>query len=211
MPVTSPATAASLASQDAVEALLREVLPPQGAWSDEEYLWLTDRLRRQIELADGRIELLPMPTRAHQILLLFLYRVFHAHVQQAPRHGIVITSGLRMRVRAGKFREPDLLLLRDRADPRNQDRFWLGADLVAEVVSPDDPSRDLVIKRADYAEAGITEYWIVDPRVETVTVLKLAGSDYVEYGVFRRGDTATSALLDGVSVDVTSLFDEAAE
>ena len=155
MPVTSPATAASLASQDAVEALLREVLPPQGAWSDEEYLWLTDRLRRQIELADGRIELLPMPTRAHQILLLFLYRVFHAHVQQAPRHGIVITSGLRMRVRAGKFREPDLLLLRDRADPRNQDRFWLGADLVAEVVSPDDPSRDLVIKRADYAEAGI--------------------------------------------------------
>ena len=116
-----------------------------------------------------------------------------------------------MRVRAGKFREPDLLLLRDRADPRNQDRFWLGADLVAEVVSLDDPSRDLVVKRADYAEAGITEYWIVDPRVETVTILKLAGSDYVERSVFRRGDTATSALLDGVTVDVTALFDEAAE
>ena len=51
----------------------------------------------------------------------------------------------------------------------------------------------------------------VDPRVETVTVLELAGSDYVEHGVFRRGDTATSVLLDGVSVDVTALFDEAAE
>lgn len=202
--------AASADAQDDLHRLLREALPPQGAWSDEEYLWLTDRARRRVELANGRIELLPMPTRAHQILLLFLYRVFHAHVQQAPRPGIVITSGLRMRVRAGKFREPDLLLLRDRADPRNQDRFWLGADLVAEVVSPDDPSRDLVVKRADYAEAGITEYWIVDPRVETVTILKLAGSDYVQHGVFRRGDTATSALLDGVSVDVTALFDEAA-
>ena len=115
-----------------------------------------------------------------------------------------------MRVRAGKFREPDLLLLRDRADPRNQNRFWLGADLVAEVVSPDDPPRDLVVKRGDYAEAGVSEYWIVDPRVETVTVLKLAGSDYVEHGVFARGDMAASALLDGVSVDVTALFDEAA-
>ena len=195
---------------DAVDAL-RGVLPPQGGWSDEEYLWFTDRARRRVELTDGRIELLPMPTCAHQILLLFLYRVFHAHMQKAPRRGVVITSGLRMRVRAGKFREPDLLLLRDRADPRNQDRFWLGADLVAEVVSPDDPPRDLVVKRADYAEARTPEYWIVDPRVETVTVLKLAGNDYVRHGVFDRGDTATSALLDSVAVDVAAFFDGAAE
>ena len=67
---------------------------------------------------------------------------------------------------------------------RNQDRFWLGADVVVEVVSPDDPGRDLVVKRADYAEAAIPEYWIVDPRVETVTVLTLAGGAYVEHGVF---------------------------
>ena len=211
MPLASPATAVSLASQDAVDALLREVLPPQGGWSDEEYLWLTDRAPRRIELADGRLEILPMPTLAHQILLLFLYRAFHAHLQEVVRPGIVVTSGLRMRVRAGKFREPDLLLLLDRSDPRNQDRCWLGADLVAEVVSSDDPPRDLVVKRADYAEARIPEYWIVDPRFETVTVLKLAGSDYVEHGVFARGDPATSALLDGVAVDVTALFDEAAE
>ena len=81
-----------------------------------------------------------------------------------------------MCIRAGKFREPDLAALRDRSDPRNQDRFWLGADMVVEVVSPDDPNRDLVEKRADYAEAGIPEYWIVDPRFESVTVLTLVDS-----------------------------------
>ena len=81
---------------------------------------------------------------------------------------------------------------------------------MAEVVSPDDPPRDLVVKRADYAEAALPEYWIIGPRVETVTVLKLAGANYVEHGVFARGDTATSALLDGLGVDVTALFDEAA-
>ena len=54
---------------------------------------------------------------------------------------------------------------------------------MAEVVSPDDPPRDPVVKRADYAEAAIPEYWIVDPRVETVTVLKLAGRDYTEHGL----------------------------
>ena len=101
-------------------------------------------------------------------------------------------SALRMRIREGKFREPDILLLRDSSDPRYQDRYWLGADLVVEVVSPDDPQRDLVEKRADYAEGGIPEYWIVDPRDETITVLVLRGNAYVEHGVFSRGAAATS-------------------
>jgi Uma2 family endonuclease len=203
------ATTAAATSQDALNAVLGDAMPSQGGWSDEHYLWLTDRTRRLVELTDGRVEVLPMPTERHQIILLFLYRLFYAHLQEPPRDGVVVTSGLRMRVREGKFREPDLLLLRDRSDSRRRNRFWLGADLVAEIVSPDDPARDLVVKRADYAEASVPEYWIVDPDSETVTVLTLAGNAYVGHGVFARGDTATSPLLDGVAVDVTALFDEA--
>ena len=66
-----------------------------------------------------------------------------------------------------------------------------------------------MVKRADYTEASVPEYWIVDPDGETVTVLTLAGDAYVEHGVFARGDAATSALLYGVVVDVNSLFGEA--
>ena len=102
---------------------------------------------------------------------------------------------------------PDILLLRRRSDPRYQDCYWLGADLVAEVVSPDDPDRDLVEKRVDYAEGGIPEYWIVDPRDETITVLTLEGDSYVEHGVFRRGETATSALLEEFAASVAAVFD----
>ena len=203
------ATTAAATSQDALNAVLGDAMPSQGCWSDEHYLWLTDRTRRLIEYTDGRIEVLPVPTESHQLILLFLYRLLYAHVEESPREGVVVTSGLRMRVREGKFREPDLLLLRDRSDPRRRDRFWLGADLVVELVSPDDPARDLFVKRADYAEASIPEYWIVDPANETVAVLTLAGNAYVEHGVFARGDTATSPLLDGVAVDVAALFDEA--
>ena len=87
------------------------------------------------------------------------------------------------------------------------DRYWLGADLVVEVVSPNDPDRDLIEKRADYAEGGIPEYWIVDPRGETITVLALAGETYVERGVFGRGGTAASLLLDGFAADVSAVFD----
>ena len=197
----------STTSPDALHALLREVLPPQGAWSDEEYLWLTDRCNRLVEFTDGHVQELPMPTFTHQAVLAFLYRLFHAHLD--PRGGVVMFAALRMRIREGKFREPDLLLLRNRSDSRCQDRYWLGADLVAEIVSPDDPGRDLIEKRADYAEAGIPEYWIVDPRGETITVLVLDGDAYVEHGVYSTGESAASSLLDGFAADVTAVFDAA--
>lgn len=198
-----PVTAVT--SQEALDAILSDTLPRQGRWSDEEYLWLTDRTRRLIEFTDGRIEELPMPTSTHQAIVAFLYRALYTHL--APRGGAVMFPALRLRIREGKFREPDVLVLRDRADPRYQDRFWLGADLVAEVVSPDRPERDLVDKRADYAEAGIPEYWIADPRHDTVTVLTLAAGGYVEHGVHSRGDTAVSPLLDGFAIDVAAAFD----
>ena len=187
--MAAPAPPAS-ASQDELNAIVCGVLPRQGAWSDEEYLWLTDRSRRLIEFTDGYVQELPMPTFSHQAILAFLYRLFHGWI--GPRGGVVMFSALRLRVREGMFREPDLLLLRDRADPRCQDRYWLGADLVVEVVSPDRPERDLVDKRIDYAEAGIPEYWVVDPRDQTITVLDLRADGYVEHGVHARGAEASS-------------------
>jgi Uma2 family endonuclease len=114
---------------------------------------------------------------------------------------------LRVQLRPGKYREPDLLLVLDQTDPRNQEALWFGADLVMEVVSPDNPERDTRVKRVDYAEGGIPEYWIVNPLSESITVLRLEGTQYVEHGVFRRGDQATSALLPEVAIPVDAVFD----
>ncbi len=192
-------------AQDQVDDLVLEVLPLQGAWDEEQYLWLTDHTNRLVEFTDGYLEVLPMPTDRQQTILLLLYEAFRAHLRSVG--GKVLVAPLRLRVGERKHREPDLLLVRDAGDPRRRDRYWLGADLVAEVVSPDRPERDLVQKREEYAAAGILEYWIVDPRVETITVLRLEGGAYVEHGVFGRGARATSALLAGFAVYVDAVFD----
>ena len=188
-----------------LEDVLLELLPQQGRWSEEQYLWLTDDTNRLIEFTDGEIEVLPMPTDEHQTLSQFLLFAFQSHLH--PLGGVVRYSPLRIRIRPRKFREPDLLLVLDRRDPRRQNRYWLGADLVVEIVSPDKPERDLVDKRFDYAEAGIPEYWIVNPLNQTVTVLSLEGDEYMEHGVFVRGARADSALLPGFAVEVAALFD----
>jgi Uma2 family endonuclease len=51
-----------------------------------------------------------------------------------------------------------------------------------EVVSPDDPGRDLETKRREYAQARIPEYWIIDPRTNEILVLTL-GESGTTYGV----------------------------
>ncbi len=182
-----------------------DLLPLQGLWTEEQYLKLSDQSRRLIEFSDGSIEVLPMPTRRHQVILALLYELFVAHIR--PYGGKVLFAPLRVRIHEGKFREPDLLLLCDAHDPRNQNRYWLGADLVVEIVSPDNPERDTQVKRTEYADAAIPEYWLVDPQAETVTVLWLDGSTYSEHGIFERGTQASSHLLAGFEIDVNTIFD----
>jgi Uma2 family endonuclease len=96
---------------------------------------------------------------------------------------------------------------------RRADEFWTGADLVVEVVSSDDPKRDLEVKRHEYAQAGISVYWIVDPRNATMTVFKLesAGQPYAEVGVYKPGEFAASLLLEGLTLDVAAVFAAANE
>src|SRR5262245_17751478 len=132
-----------MTAQHELDEVLLELLPPQGRWSEEEYLWLTDSANRLLEFTDGDIEVLPMPTDEHQSVSRFLLFAFAAAI--APR-GVIQYSPLRLRIRPRKFREPDLLLLLDARDPRRQNRYWLGADLAVEIVSPDKPERDLVDK-----------------------------------------------------------------
>jgi Uma2 family endonuclease len=180
-----------------------EYLPLQGEWSAREYFALIDR--RGIEFNNGVLEFLPMPTNSHQSVLEFIYEAFKAFVI-AGKFGKSKFSGIRVKLTGGKFREPDILFVLTEHLNWIGEKYWLGADLVMEVVSPGGRKRDLVDKRVDYAAAGISEYWIVDPKMECITVLKLAGKKYVEHGVFKRGERATSVLLNGFDVDVNNVL-----
>ena len=185
---------------------IAQLFPAQGHWSEEEYLALdTNHL---IEFSQGRLEVLPMPTFSHQRLVAFLYRLLSRFVEER-RLGVVMFAPLRIQLWEGKYREPDLVFMTAEHADRLGEQFWRGADLVMEVVSPDDPQRDTLTKRREYAQAGIPEYWIVDPAGASITVLTLRGREYALHGEFVAGETATSVLLDRFTVDVATVFSEA--
>lgn len=179
----------------------------QRFWTEAQYLTLTNHSHRLIEFTDGCIEILPTPTQRHQAISRFLFLALVAAV--GDRGGDVFYAPLRLRIRNGKFREPDIMLVRRAGDPRCRDDYWTGADLVMEVVSPDDPYRDLVEKRIDYAEAQIPEYWIVNPIDDTMTVLVLDDGRFREHGAFRPGAHADSPTVPGILISVEHTFEAA--
>lgn len=188
------------------------LFPAQGAWDSFDYLQLTHGTNRLIEFSDGQIDVLEMPTTAHQLIVAYLLAALQDFVKPAGL-GTVLPAPLRVQIGVNKFREPDLVFLLQEHRDRRGNEFWQGADLVVEVVSdhPKSRERDLRQKPADYAEGRIPEYWIVDPVEESVTVLRLAGDQYVTHGVFSRGEQASSILLDGFTVDVAGVLDAAHE
>ena len=171
------------------------------------YLELTDGTNRRIEFTDGRLEFLPMPTEVHEAIVRFLFlALYRSSIRR--KLGEVYSNGIRLRIRPRKVRLPDIIFLHKDHFHARHNRVWDGADLVMEVVSddPKDHARDYQEKLADYAEAKIAEYWIIDPERQLVIVHRLDGDAYAIDGEFSRGEQATSDLLNGFTIDVEALF-----
>ena len=111
-----------------------ELFPRQGEWTEGDYLSLPET-NRLVELSEGRLVVLPMPTTTHQRIVGKLFRIMSNFVEQ---HGLgeVAIAPLRVRLWAGKFREPDIVFMsREHADRIRED-YWEVPDLVVEVISP---------------------------------------------------------------------------
>ncbi len=185
------------------------LFPPQGEWTEEDFFGIEGSDNRLKELVDGYLEILPMPTAKHQIILIFLFDALRAYLRGINDLGTVLLAPLPVHILPGKIREPDLIYL-DEDRSQRMSNYPDGADLVMEIVSgtDEDRRRDLVTKRKEYARAGIREYWIVDPQSNEVTVLALnrKAKSYREHGIFPAGAIATSKMFAGFQINVAELF-----
>jgi Uma2 family endonuclease len=119
---------------------IARLFPDQGYWSEGDYLTATERTNRLVEFIDGYVEVLPMPKTSQQRILSFLNRALTDFVQ--PRQlGEALFAALRVRLRAGLIREPDIVFMLAQHTGRIGEDFWDSADLVMEIVSDDPGSR----------------------------------------------------------------------
>lgn len=184
---------------------IAELFPPQGQWSEDEYLGVSDRSNRLIELSNGKLEVLEMPTDPHQYTvgeLLFRLKLF----LQAHPLGEVRVAPLPVRLWPGKFREPDVMYLSGAHLDRITPEYWGVPDLVIEVHSPGSLNRDKRIKYHEYAQAGIPEYWMVDVEAKTIDVYRLNQTAYELQRHYAQSETLTSEQLPGFELNLTDVF-----
>jgi len=181
-----------------------QLWPSQGEWTERDYFALPDT-NRFVELSEGELIMPPHPTHTHQLIVLGLATVMRAFVQRKDL-GIVQIAPLPVRLWPGKIREPDILFVaREHAD-RIGEQIYGPPDLVVEVLSPATQRTDRQEKATEYAQAGVREYWIVDPEARTIEVFVLREGRYRLLGKWSEGETARSELLEGFEVAERDIF-----
>lgn len=126
------------------------------------------------ELVDGVLVEEEMATAPHELVVVFLVRLFG---WVDDRGGFTMGSEYKYGVAPKRGRKPDLsVFLPGSTTPRASDRFGATPpDIAVEVITarPRDARRDRVEKTADYARFGIRWYWLVDPAVRSFEILEL--------------------------------------
>ncbi|MFQ6058661.1 MAG: Uma2 family endonuclease, partial [Anaerolineae bacterium] len=172
-----------------------QLWPPQGEWTEEEYFALPDT-NRIVELSEGELIMPPLPTFTHQAVVGNLYRALHSLVTERDL-GVVQMAPLPVRLWPEKIREPDVLFISREHFNRIGEQVCGVPDLIVEVISASTSKPDRVEKFAEYARAGVNEYWIVDPEREVVEVYVLRKGTYEPQGLWKPGQRARSELLEG--------------
>ncbi len=181
------------------EALPVKVQPVNTRMSYEKYLsWAGED--RFSEWVDGEVIVFMPAKTVHQTLLGFLNRLLGLFVELFQLGSIQVTP-FEMRLRKVRAsREPDILFVATaNIGQLTPERLDGPADLVIEIVSDDSVQRDRRDKYLEYAEAGVKEYWIIDPRPQKHRADFYILNEQGQYELFATEDDekVSSAVLTG--------------
>ena len=146
-------------------------LPKQHTYTSEDYWNLPDGERA--ELIDGQLYNTAPPSRIHQKLVSELTQTIGSHIKSKSGSCEVYPAPFAVNLNADDktYVEPDIAVICDKN--KLTDRGCSGApDLVIEIVSPSSRKMDYSTKNALYSDAGVREYWIVDPAKERTTIYR---------------------------------------
>ena len=166
-----------------------------------------------VEVIDRKIYTMSTPNRMHQFLVAKLLIRIGNHIEKkrGKCHVYPAPFGVRLFADDETWVEPDILVIckKDIMTDRGCD----GApDLIVEIVSPNNMFHDYVTKLVKYQQAGVHEYWIVDPINERITLYHFQES--VQKADYTYEDTIPSKVLEGFEIRVADFigeYDEAEE
>jgi len=176
----------------------------QGEYTLEDYLALPDE--RRVELIDGVIYDMSAPTGYHQLIAGRLYTMIAEWINGRQGKCMPFISPVDVQLDCDNrtIVQPDVLILCDKGK-YTPARIIGAPDFVVEVLSKSTRSKDIFIKLYKYKNAGVREYWMVDPDKKVVMVWCFEKEDYAVYS-FR--DQIPVGIYDGELVIDFAVIDD---
>jgi Uma2 family endonuclease len=180
--------------------------PQQGEWTYSHYLAIPDDGQRY-EIIDGVLYMLPWPNVYHQAASGMISTYLCIHVD-FPDLGRVLAAPFDVKLSFKTVVQPDLIVfLHKNGEIEALSKLVKNIpNLVVEIASPSTAKHDRQRKFQAYEQAGIPEYWIVEPNHRSVEVFALDAGTYCKVGVFRGEQTVISQVVPDFPVAVEQLF-----
>lgn len=141
-------------------------------YTEDDYYSLPEEVRA--ELIEGQIYYQAAPSRIHQKILMSVSKTIanYIDIKGGPCEVYPAPFAVKLREDRKTIVEPDISVI---CDPKKlTDKGCIGApDWIIEIVSPGNSSHDYIRKLNLYADAGVREYWIVNPMKKSVYVYHL--------------------------------------
>jgi Uma2 family endonuclease len=180
-----------------------------------EYLTWFDDVRR--ELIDGFIYMMSAPRRIHAKISMEMGFIIQTFIRKRKRKCQIFHApfDVRLPIEGSKkddelhnVVQPDICVVCDLS--KLDYRGCIGApDLMVEVLSPSTMKKDWTKKYALYQEAGVREYWIVDPVEKVVHVFLLKRNGKFDEGItYKCNEKAPVHIFEGLEIDLNELFDD---
>ena len=186
---------------------------PQERWYSYADLLAWDEDIRY-ELYDGLPMAMASPTDVHQEISGELHWQLENYLRGKPCRVYYSPLDVRLFERDGDrpeavdtMVEPDISVICD-LDKLDEIGCKGAPDLVIEILSPSTTRHDRFTKFNLYQQAGVREYWIVDPASQSVQVFVLEGGYYVAKDFGAVGDKIRVNVLEDCSIDLSQVFPE---
>lgn len=178
-------------------------LPQKKHFTIEDFYNIPEDIRA--ELINGQIIYMASPSTQHQIISGELYFSIADYLKSKGGTCRVLAApfSVQLRKEDDTVVEPDISVICD-TDKINE-RGCLGApDWIIEIVSPSNPSHDYITKLSLYHDAGVREYWIVDPQNKDIYIYNMEGETFM-LNAYSFHDTVKVGIYNDLSIDFSSL------
>jgi len=180
--------------------------------SYEEFMQIYEKSTLRMEFINGEIYLLASPGLQHQEILGRLHLIFNRYFQGKACRVYFAPLDVHFRKRDIKepdVMQPDLVVICDLANNVTEKGRYMGTpSLVLEIISEGTRSKDLIDKLNTYRLSGVQEYWIVDPKQESIAVYSFNDCEIDKYKTYEKGSTIQSMLFTGLTAEISDLFNE---